>query len=178
MRNKNVLKVFGIMFLLTFVLTWVIPATTIQSSGLVTGVTEPTGIADIFTSIDVILVYFAKPAILMLFIGMFYGVVNKSGALKALVDEIVSIFKKHSTIFLGITILFYAVTTAFTGIYFPMFMFIPLSIAVLLGLKYNKVQALLATVGSTIIGLTGEISNYVIKSMTNEDGNKFFYVYL
>lgn len=99
MRNKNVLKVFGIMFLLTFVLTWVIPATTIQSSGLVTGVTEPTGIADIFTSIDVILVYFAKPAILMLFIGMFYGVVNKSGALKALVDEIVSIFKKHSTIF-------------------------------------------------------------------------------
>ena len=178
MRNKNVLKVFGIMFLLTFVLTWVIPATTIQSSGLVTGVTEPTGIADIFTSIDVILVYFAKPAILMLFIGMFYGVVNKSGALKALVDEIVSIFKKHSTIFLGITILFYAVTTAFTGIYFPMFMFIPLSVAVLLGLKYNKVQALLATVGSTIIGLTGEISNYVIKIMTNEDGNKFFYVKL
>ena len=39
MKNKNILKVFGIMLLVTFVLTWVVPSTTIESSELTVGVT-------------------------------------------------------------------------------------------------------------------------------------------
>lgn len=178
MKNKNILKVFGIMLLVTFVLTWVVPSTTIESSKLTVGVTAPTGFADIFTSIDVLLVYFMKPTILMLFIGMFYGVINKSGSYKSLVDEIISIFKEHRTIFLGLTVLFYAVTTAFTGIYLPMFMFMPLSISILLGLKYGKMQTLLATFGSVVIGITAEISNYVLKSITASETNTFFWIKL
>ena len=74
-----------------------------------------------------------------------------------------SLTKKRRFIFLILTVLFYALTTALTGMYIQLFMFIPLSIAVLTKLKYSKVQAVLATVGASTIGLIGEISNSIIK---------------
>ena len=68
MKNKKLLKILGITFLITFLLTWVIPSTTIGEEGLVTGKILPTGLADIFTSFDIITYYFAQPAILLLLV--------------------------------------------------------------------------------------------------------------
>ena len=175
MRNKSILKAFGIMLLITFVLTWVIPSSLI-GDGVTIGKIAPTGWADIFTSLEVVAQYFLKPSIFILFVGMFYGVANKSGAFKGLVDYLVSKFKKRKELFVIITVLFYSLVTALTGMYLHMFMFIPLSIAVLLGLKYNKVQSILATVGASTIGLLGELSNVMIKSMASTDTNPYLWI--
>ena len=91
MKNKNVLKVFGIMLLTTFVLTWIIPSATIGQDGVTIGKIAPTGFADIFSCLDIITQYFAKPAVFILFVGMFYGVINKSGALKSVVNKFTSV---------------------------------------------------------------------------------------
>ena len=79
-------------------------------------------------------------------------------------------------IFIILTILFYALVTALTGIYLPMFMFIPLSIAILMGLKYSKVQAVLATVGASTMGLIGQISNSIINQVAELDKNTYIWV--
>ena len=164
MKNKGIFKVFGIALLVVILLTWVIPSS-IVSGGITIGKIAPTGIADVFSSIEVLNSYFMNPGIYILFVGMFYGVANASGSLKALVNKIVSIFKNKKWLFVILTVLFYSLLTALTGIYAPIFIFIPLSIAVLLGLKYNKVQAILATVGASTIGLLGQVFNSNINSI-------------
>ena len=72
MKNKNVLKTIGIMILMAFALTWIIPSTS-GSAGVVTyGTINPTGYVDIFSTLDIIVYYFATPSILILLVGMFY----------------------------------------------------------------------------------------------------------
>lgn len=176
MKNKSILKVFGIMLLLTFVLTWVIPSTTIGTDGVVVGKIMPVGFADIFSCLDIVTQYFAKPAVFILFVGMFYGVINKSGAFKAVVSNTTSVFKNKKWLFLVLTILFYSLMTALTGIYLPMFMFVPLSVAMLLGLKYTKVQSVFATVGASTIGLLAQFTESIFKSMAGAEGNTYFWV--
>ena len=175
MRNKSVLKAFGIMLFVTFILTWVIPSS-VMGNGVTIGKIAPTGWADIFTSLEIVAQYFLKPAIFVLFVGMFYGVANKSGALKGVVDYLVSKFKKKKGLFVIITAIFYALVTALTGMYLQLFMFIPLSIAVLLGLKYNKVQSVLATVGASTIGLLAAIFNSMINAMASTDANPYLWI--
>lgn len=176
MKNKKLWKAFGIMLGITFLLTWVIPSATVESTGITIGSITPTGFADIFTSLEVVSQYFIEPAIFILFVGMFYAVANRTGALKGAVDKIVSLTKKRKYIFLILTILFYALTTALTGMYIQLFMFIPLSIIVLSKLKYTKVQSVFATIGASTIGLIGQISNSVINQMASFEGNKFIWV--
>ena len=176
MKNKNVLKAFGIMLLVTLVLTWVIPSGTVGESGITIGSIQQTGFADIFSSLEVVTTYFIAPSIFILFVGMFYGVANASGSLKAVTNKLVTMFKNKKNLFVIITVLFYALLTALTGMYIPVFMFVPLSIAVLLGLKYNKVQSILATVGASTIGLTAQIFNPTIKNLANVQHEKFIWV--
>ena len=176
MKNKSIFKATGIMIALTILLTWVVPSSQVGQDGITMGSIMPTGFADIFTSLEVISQYFIKPSIFIIFVGMFYGVANRTGALKKVVDKIASLFKKRKFIFLILTILFYALTTALTGMYIHLFMFIPLSIAVLTKLKYNKVQAVLATVGASTIGLIAEISNSIIKQVGSITSNTYIWV--
>ena len=178
MKNKSIFKAAGIMIALTILLTWVVPSSQVGQDGITMGSIMPTGFADIFTSLEVISQYFIKPSIFIIFVGMFYGVANRTGAFKKVVDKIVSLTKKRKFIFLILTILFYAVTTALTGMYIQLFMFIPLSIAVLTKLKYNKVQAVLATVGASTIGLIGEISNSIIKQVGSITDNTYIWIKL
>lgn len=176
MKNKNLLKTFGIALLVVFVLTWVIPTTTSGTNGLKIGAITPTGFVDIFKNIEVLVQYFLGNAIMILFVGMLYGVCNKSGALKALVDKMSSIFKKKSWLFVVITVLFYGLSSGIAGIYMPMLIFMPLSIAVLLNLKYNKMQALLVTAGSTVVGITAEIGSAIYKSVTGITTNTYLWI--
>lgn len=176
MKNKNVLKVIGIMILAAFALTWIIPSSTGSAGEITFSTINPTGFVDIFSTLEIILYYFATPSILILLVGMFYGIFNKTGGYKALVDKIVSIFKRDSWIFLLITVLFYGVTTALTGIYLPMIIFIPLSIAILLELKYKKLSAILATAGTVIVGLTAQLSSKTITSVTGATTNTYLWI--
>ena len=178
MKNKKNLIVFGIMILAVIFLTWVIPASVSGTDGLELGAITPTGYADIFASLEIILYYFAKPAVFMLFVGMFYGVINKTGAYKALVNRTSKFFKDNKILFVVATVLFYTVTTALTGMYVPMFFFVPFSISVLTELKYSKLPSLLATVGASTIGLTAELSSSVISSMTGVTTNTYLWIKL
>ena len=121
MKNKSILKVFGIILLVTFILTWIIPSSMIGSGEITISKIAGVGYADIFNSFEVVAAYFIKPAVFVLFVGMFYGIANKSGSLKALVNKFVSKFKENKNLFIVLTVLFYALLTALTGIYLPVF---------------------------------------------------------
>lgn len=179
MKNKKTLKVLGIIFLIVIGLTWIIPGSATDSTNaIVLGELNPTGIADIFSSFDIITMYFAQNSILVLLVGAFYAVANKTGAYKTLVDKLSSLFKKKKWMALLITILFFGLTPALTNVLFPMFIFLPLFISVLVELGYNKKTILLSTVGSILIGYSAGLFNSKFLSYTETSENIYIWIKL
>ena len=162
MKNNKLLKAIAIVFLVYVVLSWIIPGGTFSSGVLTESGTAPLGIGDIFiypisTAITSI---FVLIGLCILLIGGLYGVMNKTGVYKNIVEGITSKFKGKEKTFLVISILMFAVLSSLTTLYLPLFVLVPLFVAVILSLGYNKMTALLSTVGAILVGMIGTTYGY------------------
>lgn len=178
MKNKNTLKVLGIIILIVVALTWLIPGSTVGMGEVTLDKINPVGIGDIFSVFDIIARYFLQNSILILLIGAFYAVVNRTGAYKTLIDKIASVFKNKKWIALLITILFFGLIPALTNIFFPMFIFLPLFISILSELGYNKRTMLLSTVGSVLVGYSAGLFNLNFLSYAGTTKNVYIWIKL
>lgn len=178
MKNKKILKTLLIILLAVVALTWIIPGTQInQSTGaLELGGTNPEGILGIFGSFDIIASYFFQNMLIVLFVGMFYGVINKTGAYKELVENVAKGFKKKEELFLILSIVFFILLPALANLYFLMFLFVPFFMHVLKELGYKKNVTLLATVGSVLIGLSGEVASNVFANAIKATSNPYVWL--
>jgi uncharacterized ion transporter superfamily protein YfcC len=170
MKNLKLLKIVSIAILTVLLLTWVIPASTYDGYNLRFVGMKPVGLWDLFNSVGISIGYFWQPGLFILFAGGFYGVLNKTGTLKLLVDEIKKLFKGKERIFLIISLVFFGIITAITGIYFPLFALVPLFLAVILSMGYSRLMALLCTVGAIMIGSISAIYNdafYAVLGLEN-----------
>lgn len=158
MKNKNLLLTVIIAIGVVFLLTWIIPSTTYNNSGaLVLGSINPVGIWDFFYYLSMQFAWFYPNVIFLIFMAIFYGVVSKTGALRSLVELIVSKFKKREKIFLMISAALFVAIAGLTGIVFPLFFFVPLFVAIILNLGFNKITALISTVVAILVGFMGSL---------------------
>ncbi len=170
MKNEKLLKILGITILAVILLTWVIPASNFNGYEIAKGQITPVGLWDIFSVIGIAIAYFWQTGIFLLFVGGFYGVIDQTGLLKKLIDNIKKEFKGKEKIFLVISILFFAIISSLTGIYLPLFIFVPLFIGVIIAMGYNKIIAMLCTIGSIIIGSISLIYNDFVYTTLNITG--------
>ncbi len=117
------------------------------------------------------LYYFFDTVFFLLILGAFYGVLNEVPAYKKLVDKISQKLKKHSKLFVFITIGLFAVLTSVTGLMGALLVFVPFFVAVILSLGYDKLVALSSTIAAMFVGFIGGI--YV----TFMDPNNSYYGY-
>ncbi len=162
MKKNNLLKTIAILFFAYVVLSWIIPGGTFSEGQLTKTGTSPLGIGDIFiypisTSITSI---FVLIGVCILLIGALYGVMNATGAYKKLVEGLALKFKGKEKSFLVISILMFAILSSLTTLYLPLFVLVPLFVAVILSLGYNKMTALLSTVGAILVGMIGTTYGY------------------
>lgn len=158
MKNKNLWLSFIISIGVIFLLTWVIPSTSYDDAGaLAAGAINPTGIWDIFYYISMLLSWFGQNFIFIMFLGVFYGVVSKTGALRSLVERIATCFKKREKLFLIVSSSFFILVASLTGISFPLLIFVPLVVGVILTLGFNKITALIATIAAILVGTMGSL---------------------
>ncbi len=177
MKNKKLLKTLLLIIMMVVAFTWVVPGTSLTQSGeLELGTTLPEGLLGIFGTFDVIASYFFQNTLIILMVGMFYGVINKTGAYKELVEKIAKAFKKKEELFLILSIVFFILFPALTNIYFFMFLFVPFFMEVLKQLGYKKNVMLLATVGSILIGMSGQISSKIFASAVQSTTNTYLWV--
>ncbi len=101
--------------------------------------------------------YFFDTGLFVLVVGGFYGVLNKTGGYKKLLDNIVTKVKSHSKGFIYAMIIVFALISSLTGMTIPLFVFIPFVISVILLLGYDKLVAMSATFGASLIGFIGGI---------------------
>lgn len=154
MKNKSLLKIVSIVLLIYVALTWFIPTGYFSSGEYVKEAIAPIGLFDIirYPLITLTSSVFILTALVILLIGGLYGVLNKTGAYQNLVDKLVKKFSKKERIFLIITTLLFVVLSSLTALNLPLLIMVPLFSTVLILLGYNKLTAMMATIGSILLG--------------------------
>lgn len=156
-KKYTLLKAIGICFLVFIVLSWIIPTGYFSGGSFVKGETAPLGFFDIlrYPIITLSSSVFILNAIVILFIGGLYGVLNKTGVYGKFVTTIAKKFKGKEQWFLVISILVFTILTSLTALTLPLFVLVPFFVAVILTLGYRKITALVATVGAILVGNMG-----------------------
>jgi uncharacterized ion transporter superfamily protein YfcC len=158
MKNKNLWLSFLIFVGFIFLLSWLIPATNYDSAGALTsGAISPTGIWDIFYYISMLPLWFGQNFVYVIIIAIFYGVISKTGALRALEEKVGDYFKKRERIFLIVSSSLFIILSSLTGINIALLIFIPLFMGIILSLGFNKITALMATIVPILVGTMGSL---------------------
>lgn len=182
MKKKDILKAIGIVLGVYVVLTWIIPTGTFSGATLTKNATEPVGIVDLvkYPVSTISTSIFILSALVILLIGGFYGVLNKTGAYSKVIEGITKKFKGNEKTFLIITILVLGVLSSLTGLVLPLFVLVPFFAAIILSLGYNKMTAMVSTVGSILVGNLGStygfnINGYVTYFFQNKINDSIWY---
>lgn len=178
MKKNNLLKVLTISFLIFVVLSWVIPAGSLANGSFMKGDVAPLGILDLVSVPLSTFANYCGYGILILVIGGFYGVLEKTGILSRVVEKMSKKYENKKTLFTVLTIVMFTLLTSLTGNSYVLLVLVPLFAAVLLKLGYDKVSTLAATVGSILVGnmactygfnVNGYINYYLgIDNMNNQ----------
>ena len=164
--KRNLLKVIGISFLTFVILSWVIPVGTYSSGKLSTSGISPVGIGSLFTMPISAFVTFALYGVVFAVIGGFYGVVEETGALDKVVNNIANSYKEKGNLFLIITVILFVLLSSLTGLIIPLFVLVPLFAAILFKLGYDKVSVMASTVGSLLLGSVASTYGFNISGYT------------
>ena len=156
MKKNNTLKVLLITILFVYLLTWILPIT-YYSGGLNTDVRYPVGLFDMFNYPTLTLYYFGTTVIYILAVGAFYGVFNKTGVFKKIVDKIVKLFKGKEILFFGTVVTLLAIIVAFCGFGYELIFLLPLLTAIILSMGYDKITVAMTSVGSIAVGFAGSL---------------------
>ena len=101
--------------------------------------------------------YFFDTIIFILFVGGFYGALNKVPAYKKLVKEVAKKFDNNKKLFIIIVTILFALLASLGGFYLLLLIFIPFVVSIILLLGYDKLVAISSTILATIVGFIGGI---------------------
>ena len=101
--------------------------------------------------------YFFDTALFIFAVGGFYGVLNRIPAYKKVIYGLSKKYKDKSKLFLIIVTVMFAIIASLTGFNLIMLLFIPFFVSVILLLGYDKLIALSATVGASLVGFLGGV---------------------
>lgn len=167
MKRKDLLKIIGICFMVFVVLSWIIPAGAYSNGTFTKGEVNPIGVYDIVRLAIGAVGNYAIYGIIFLLIGGLYSVMNKTGVYSNVVEGITGKFEKKSRNFLILSIIVFALLGSLSGFNIALFILVPLFIAVIMNLGYDKFTALISTVGAIIIGNIGSIYGFEISGYLN-----------
>ena len=154
MKRKDILKAIIIVFLAYAVLSWIIPVGGYTSGSFTTSTTDPIGLFDLikYPIVNLTSSVFVLTAIVILFTGGLYGVLNKTGAYSGLVNAIAKKYDDKGEVFLTLSIILFSVLASLTGLVLPLFVIVPLFATIILLLGYSKITALISTIGAILVG--------------------------
>ena len=159
MKKHNTFKVVLGTLLVFAILSWIIPAAyfqgTLQDQGRV-----QVGLFDMFNYSLTSLSYFGYISLYVIFVGGFYGVLNKIPAYHNLLEAIANKVAKKEKVVLAVIMILLAVIVSVCGIEIEMFLFAPFLISLILLMGFDKIVAALTIVGSSLVGVAGATYAY------------------
>lgn len=153
MKKNNLLKILLIVFISVVFLSWVIPAGLYENNTFTAGNIKPVGIFDL-TLIPLTVFDLALPSILLvLAVGIFYGIINKTGVYAKMIDDITKKLKGKEFGFLIVTTIIMCLLSAIVGLNIGFLVIIPFIATIILKLGFSKIIAMISTFGSILVGM-------------------------
>lgn len=178
MKKNSLLKAILYVFLAYVVLSWVVKVGTYSNGTLTATDTSPVGLVDLvrYPIVTLSSSLFVLSALVILAIGGFYAVLNKTGVYGNIIEGIKKKFKGQEFKFVIISVIVLGVLASLTGLTLPLFILVPFFTAGILVLGYKKLTAFLATIGAILVGnmasTYGFNINGYIKYFLNVDMSK------
>lgn len=178
MKKNSLLKAILYVFLAYVVLSWVVKVGTYSNGTLTATDTSPVGLVDLvrYPIVTLSSSLFVLSALVILAIGGFYAVLNKTGVYGNIIEGIKKKFKGQEFKFVIISVIVLGVLASLTGLTLPLFILVPFFTAGILVLGYKKLTAFLATIGAILVGnmasTYGFNINGYIKYFLSVDMNK------
>jgi uncharacterized ion transporter superfamily protein YfcC len=167
MKKLSLFKVLAIMFAAFVLMSWLIPASSYSNGSFVSAGLDPIGIFDLFRIPFIVLTNYAPYILFFLTVGGLYGVINKTGVYDEAVMFFVKGFKKSETVILISTVLIFGLLSSFTGLNLVLFILVPFFMTILLKMNYSKLTAIMATVGSIIVGNFASLYGFNVSGFIN-----------
>ena len=168
MKKYNVFKILSISILLTVLLSFLIPATTMDYYGSsTTGSINPVSIIDTFYSSITSFGVFLNAFIYILAIGVFYGVLVKTGKYDSVINNTAYKFRNKKGLFVIVSTLILGIMTVVTGNIFTMVLFAPAFIGVYKKLGYDKITSVFAVIASILLGSAGAFNTTYSNQILN-----------
>lgn len=170
-KKHDLFKIVGITILLVAILTWIIPAGQFTGSDMVVGEISRLGIANLFFTGIYSLSTILYQITFLLVLGGFYCLLSTVDAYKGLIETITKKLKGKEIPFILITSFVFAGLASISSEVYPLLVFVPFFITIILNLKMDKITALCTTFGSILVGLLGATySPYVYSYIGNYFG--------
>lgn len=164
-KKHDLIKVSGIMVLITALMTWIIPQSMFQNGEMVAGEITRIGLFDFFTYGFLGMYYFTVLVTFLFVLGGFYQVLSKTTAYHKLTDKLAKIFKRKEILFVLIVSFLIAAITAVVNEYFIILSIIPFIITILRKMNLDKITAFTTTFGSLLVGVLGSVYSTKIVGM-------------
>lgn len=164
-NKHDLVKIAGLMILLTVILTWIIPQGYFSGSGVTVGDITRIGIFDFFTYGLLGMYYFTVLVTCLFVIGGFYQVLSKVKGYQKLTDWFAKKFDGKEIFFTVLVSFIIAALTAITTEYFIIIAVIPFIITIMKKMGLKKITGFVTTFGSIIVGLLGSVYNGKVAGM-------------
>lgn len=167
MKKYNTLLVVIFTFLFVALLTWILPITYLNGE-FVSAERAQMGINELFSYPIYTFYNFIYVLAFLLVVGGFYGILNKTGAYRSILDKIVEFIKGRELLFFIPTVLVLATIVSFTGFTFEALVFLPFLAAIIFMLGYDKITVALTTIGSISVGIIGTTFSSLVAGTFND----------
>lgn len=164
-KRLDLVKVSGLMVLITVLLTWIIPQGTFSGSSM--SITEITrvGIFDFFTYGLLGMYYFTVLVTFIFVLGGFYQVLSRIGGYQSLIKKLGKLFKGKEILFSLIVSFIFTGISAVTNEYILLLAAVPFVLSIAKELKLDKLNGFNITFGAILIGTIGSMYSTKIVGM-------------
>lgn len=167
MKKYSTLFTVVITILLVALLTWILPITYLNGE-LIEAERSQVGLINLFAYSSLTFYNFIYVFLYILGIGGMYGLLNKTGAYRLILERVSARVKERKIISLILTVLILSVIVSFTGFTFEALIILPFIAGIILLLGYDKMTAAMVTIGSVSVGVIGTTFSKLVAGSFNE----------
>lgn len=167
MKKSNLFKAVGIVILSYVLLSWIIPIVN-SIGGFKWDVSHQLGFVSTAFNVLNSLPTFIPVVTFVLLVGAFYGVLKTTGAYDKIIDLFSSKVVGREKLLLIIIIVIMALISSLVGLDLGLLIVFPIIIGLLIKIGYDKMVALSATLGATIIGMYGATFSTSLYGVNNQ----------
>ena len=164
-EKHDLIKVSGLMVLLSVILTWIIPQGYFYSGSIQVGEITRVGIFDFFNYGLLGMYYFTVLVTFLFVLGAFYQVLAKCSGYQKLTDSLAKTFSGKEYLFVLLVSFIISAITAITNEYYVMLCVAPFFITILRKMGLDKMTGFITTFGSILVGILGSVYNSKVAGM-------------